>query len=62
LLVEVLLLSPKIKGLVMSKAQEHIIKQAARQEGMQTLREDGIQKAMRGVTSLEEVLRESAPD
>ena len=62
LLVEVLLLSPKIKGLVMNKAQEHIIKQAARQEGMQTLREDGIQKAMRGITSLEEVLRVSAAD
>ncbi|OGX23177.1 MAG: hypothetical protein A3J51_05195 [Omnitrophica WOR_2 bacterium RIFCSPHIGHO2_02_FULL_45_21] len=62
LLTEVLVLSPKIKELIMQQAQEHIMKQAARQEGMQTLREDGMQKARQGITSLEEVLRVSAPD
>lgn len=62
LLTEAMVLSLKIKELIMSRAQEHIMKQAARQEGMQTLREDGMLKAGQGITSLEEVLRVSAPD
>lgn len=62
LLTEALVLSPKIKELIMNRVQEHIMKQAARQEGMQTLREDGMLKAGQGITSLEEVLRVSAPD
>ena len=61
-LAEVLLLSPAIKELVLSKAQEQAIKQQARREGMQTLREDGILKARNGLTSLEEVLRVTARD
>lgn len=62
LLTEALVLSPKIKELIMKQAQEHMIKQAGCQEGMQTLREDGMLKASQGITSLEEILRVSAPD
>jgi len=61
-LAEVLVLSPAIKELVLNKAQEQAIKQLARREGMQTLREDGILKARSGLTSLEEVLRVTAQD
>ena len=61
-LAEVLVLSPKIKELIFSRAQEHAIKQAARAEGMQTLREDGLFKVRGGMISLEELLRVSAGD
>ena len=61
-LAEVLALSPAIKELVLKKSPEQAIKQQARREGMQTLREDGILKAGSGRTSLEEVLRVTAQD
>ena len=32
------------------------IKELARKKGMKTLREDGIQKALQGITTLEEVM------
>ena len=59
---EVLVVSPKIRELILNNAQEHSIKQTARLEGMQTLREDGIAKAQNGITSLEEVIRVTAAD
>ena len=54
--------SPAVKELILKKSQEHELKAVARREGMQTLRENGVQKALEGVTSLEEVLRVTAPD
>jgi type II secretory ATPase GspE/PulE/Tfp pilus assembly ATPase PilB-like protein len=59
---EVLLLSPKIRELILAHAQEHIIKQQARSESMKTLREEGMDAALQGLTSLEEVLRVTAAD
>ena len=59
---EVLLLTPKIRDLILNRAQEHIIKQHARAEGMHTLREDGIRAALAGLTSLEEIIRVTAGD
>ena len=59
---EILTLSPAVKELILKKAQEHELKAVARREGMQTLRENGVQKALEGVTSLEEILRVTAPD
>ncbi|MDD5618242.1 MAG: ATPase, T2SS/T4P/T4SS family [Candidatus Omnitrophica bacterium] len=61
-LSEVLVLSPKIKELILGRAQEHSIKNMARLEGMQTLREDGLAKCFLGITSLEEVLRVTTTD
>ncbi|MBI4355337.1 MAG: Flp pilus assembly complex ATPase component TadA [Candidatus Omnitrophica bacterium] len=61
-LLEVLMLTPGVKELVMKRSQENVIKHLAREEGMQTLREDGSQKVLRGETSLEEVLRVSVSD
>ena len=61
-LAEAMVLTPEIKDLVLKKAQGHIIKQSARSSGMQSLREDGMAKAGEGITSLEEVLRVTAPD
>ncbi len=59
---EVLVISPKIRELILHRAQEHTIKHTARLEGMITLREDGIIKAKNGITSLEEVVRVTAAD
>lgn len=61
-IAEVLVLSPKIKELILSRAEESKIKVVAREEGMQTLREDGLLKAIKGLTTLEEVVRVTAPD
>ncbi len=61
-IAEILLLTPAIRELVIHRAEEHVIKQKARQEGMMTLREEGLQLALGGVTTLEEVLRVTAPD
>lgn len=61
-IVEVLLVKGKVKDLILSSAQEHIIKQQARKDGMRTLREDGLEMVLKGSTTLEEVLRVTAPD
>jgi len=61
-ITEILSLTPRIKDCIMKKGGEYKIKQAGRQEGMVTMREDGLAKAMEGLTSLEEVLRVTAPD
>jgi len=61
-LVEILPLTPKIRELVASSAQEFQIKDAARAEGMKTLRENGMAKVLRGITTLEEVVRVTVGD
>lgn len=61
-IAEVLVLTSKIRDLILNRAQEHIIKQHARLEGMHTLREDGIRAALAGLTSLEEIIRVTAAD
>lgn len=61
-IAEVLQLSPKIRELILSGSQEQFVKQQARLEGMETLREDGIAAALKGQTTIEEVLRVTAPD
>jgi type II secretory ATPase GspE/PulE/Tfp pilus assembly ATPase PilB-like protein len=61
-IIETLMMSPKIKKLIVKHAQEYEIKQAARGEGMRTLREDGLEKVRQGLTTIEEVLRVSVGD
>jgi type II secretory ATPase GspE/PulE/Tfp pilus assembly ATPase PilB-like protein len=46
-----------IKELISKRCGSHIIKEAAIQKGMTTLREDGLRKALAGETTLEEVCR-----
>ncbi|MBF0521462.1 MAG: Flp pilus assembly complex ATPase component TadA [Candidatus Omnitrophica bacterium] len=61
-ITEIMVLSIRLKELILQKVGEGKIKHVARQEGMKTMREDGLKKAMEGLTSLEEVLRVTAPD
>ncbi|MEX2449077.1 MAG: ATPase, T2SS/T4P/T4SS family [Solirubrobacterales bacterium] len=56
----VMRMSERIKEMAVSQQPEAEIATAAREEGMLTLREDGIDKVRRGLTSLEEVLRVTA--
>ncbi|MCM8791807.1 MAG: Flp pilus assembly complex ATPase component TadA [Candidatus Omnitrophica bacterium] len=61
-IAEVLTLTPLIKELILRRSQEHIIKAKARNEGMITLRENAIILAQQGITSLDEVLRNTVAD
>jgi type IV pilus assembly protein PilB len=61
-IAEVLLLTTKIRELILIRAQEHIIKKQARLEGLRTLREEGVEEALKGETTLEEVLRVTVAD
>ncbi|NQT95314.1 MAG: Flp pilus assembly complex ATPase component TadA [Candidatus Omnitrophica bacterium] len=61
-IIEVLTLDKEIKKLIMDKGSEHELKQLARSSGMLTLREDGIQKAKEGLTTLEEIIRVTVAD
>lgn len=61
-IAEVLIFNLKIKDIVLNRGGEYKIKEAARKESMKTMREDGLQKAFEGITTLEEVLRVTAPD
>jgi type IV pilus assembly protein PilB len=56
----VMKMSERIKDMTVSQAPEAEIGNVAREEGMLTLREDGLQKVRTGQTSLEEVLRVTA--
>jgi type IV pilus assembly protein PilB len=53
----VMSLTERLKEMVVSCASEPDLAAAAHEEGMLTLREDGVVKVRAGVTSLEEVLR-----
>ncbi len=61
-IIETMPLTPKLEDLIMDKAPEAQIKKQARMDGMATLRENGLNKAREGLTSLEEILRVTAPD
>lgn len=54
---EVLTLTPTLRDLILHNASGDIIEETARKEGMLTMLEDGLYKASRGITSVEEVLR-----
>jgi type IV pilus assembly protein PilB len=59
-LYSVMRMSDRIKEMAIEQASEAEIAAVAREEGMVTLREDGIGKVRSGLTSLEEVLRVTA--
>ena len=61
-ITETLVLTNKIKELILIFSSEAEIKNAARAQGMKTMREDAVIKASQGLTTLEEVIRLTAPD
>ena len=54
---EVLVVNRRIRQMIVEKASESEIEQAALEEGMITMFEDGVLKVIQGITSLEEVRR-----
>jgi type II secretory ATPase GspE/PulE/Tfp pilus assembly ATPase PilB-like protein len=56
-IAELLTLTPEIRSLILQRAQERAIEEAARTIGMRTLREDALEKVKQQVTTLEEVFR-----
>ena len=50
-------MSEPLRRLIMQHADAGEIERQARREGMRTMYEDGIAKALAGVTTLEEVMR-----
>ncbi len=56
-LQEVMVVSEAIERLAVERASGETIARAAIEEGMTTLRDDGLSKVAAGITSLEEILR-----
>jgi type II secretory ATPase GspE/PulE/Tfp pilus assembly ATPase PilB-like protein len=54
---EFLKVTDDVQKLILGKKDANIIKEAARKEGMRTLREDGWLKVKQGMTTVSEVLR-----
>ena len=61
-LYEVMNISPRLREQIVERATVVELKRQAMEEGMMTLRMDGLWKFKQGHTSLEEVLRETASD
>jgi type IV pilus assembly protein PilB len=57
---EVMPITPLIADLILKSGSAAEIREAARHDGMKTLREAGLRKAMDGMTTIEEVLRTTA--
>jgi type IV pilus assembly protein PilB len=58
----VMAMTPKIRDLTLDRASAAEIKRAAIADGMLTLRRDGLEKLKRGLTTPQEILKESASD
>lgn len=54
---ELIVLDEKIRALIISKSSSNVIKDAAIKKGMKTLKSSGLEKALLGITTIEEVLR-----
>ena len=56
-IMEFLVMSDPLRRLVMKRSDAGEIERQARAEGMRTMYEDGLAKAVAGITTIEEVLR-----
>ncbi len=59
-LYEVMPVTPEMRELILDRASTTEIRRLAIKQGMLTLREDGMIKVAKGITTVEEVLRETA--
>ena len=58
-LFELLVPTEPIKEMILARASSAAIREQARKEGMRTLRDDGWEKVINGITTVEELLRET---
>ncbi|MFL6515577.1 MAG: GspE/PulE family protein [Chthoniobacterales bacterium] len=61
-LIEALPISESIRRLIIKRASSAVIKNQAVSEGMKTLRMVGVEKALEGITTLEEIWRVTSED
>jgi type IV pilus assembly protein PilB len=54
---ELIVLDEEIKSLIVTKASSNVINKLALKNGMKTLKDSGMEKALKGITTIEEVLR-----
>jgi len=54
---ELILLDEEIRSLIVARASSSAIKEASLKKGMKTLRISGLEKVIKGITTIEEVLR-----
>ena len=59
-LFEAFTMTRELEGIINTSPTEGKIYDEARRQGMITLRQDGILKALQGIVSVEDVLRETA--
>jgi type IV pilus assembly protein PilB len=59
---EVMSISKEIRRLIIQKTSADLIKEQAIREGMLTLKEDGMKKALAGITTINEVIRVAYSD
>jgi type II secretory ATPase GspE/PulE/Tfp pilus assembly ATPase PilB-like protein len=58
---QLLEVSDEVRRLLLDKASAEVIGAVGREQGMRSLRDDGLQKVRQGVTSISEVLRVTGP-
>jgi len=56
---EIMMLDDELRDQIMKHASSNILRQTARERGMRTLRESGLLAIYDGVTSIEEVVKET---
>lgn len=54
---ELLIINDEIREMIMEKATTRELRQKAIEQGMRTLREDGLEKVKQGITTIDEVIR-----
>jgi len=54
---EILEITPRISRAITQKASSDVLALEARQEGMRTMKEDGLGKVLEGITTIEEIFR-----
>lgn len=54
---ELLVIDDRIRSLIVKNSDSNSIKKAAMEAGMTTLREDGVNKVMQGITTIDELMR-----
>jgi len=58
-LFEIMILNEPLRQLILDQAPLGRLREAAREQGMRTLRESGLQAVFDGITTVEEVVRET---
>jgi type II secretory ATPase GspE/PulE/Tfp pilus assembly ATPase PilB-like protein len=56
-LYELMICDDEIREMILTNASQVVLRQKAREKGMKTLSDDGVVKALQGITTLEEVAR-----